>query len=72
MSWETDYQAYYGLMAQAMEMAALADPTLGPQVIGPAQQLLGLLSGGPFEREYYDVRFTANGVEMPTLITLTD
>jgi hypothetical protein len=43
-----------------------------PQQTVAMSQMMGQLANGPFEREFYDVRFTTNGVEMPTTITLSD
>jgi len=72
MSFDMDAQRYYALFGDVMSAATAFDPTLVPQDTQALTQLMGQIANGPFEREYYDVRFTANGVEMPTITTFTD
>jgi hypothetical protein len=72
MSWDMDMRAYYQLFGEIMDVASTFDPTMLPQQTVAMSQMMGQLANGPFEREFYDVRFTTNGVEMPTTITLSD
>ena len=72
MSFDMDAQRYYELFGDIMNAAAAFDQTMLPEQTLALNQIMAQFSNGPFEREYYDVRFTANGVEMPTTITLSD
>ena len=72
MSWDMDAQRYYALFGDIMSAATAFDPTLVPEQTQALSQIMGQIANGPFERQYYDVRFTPNGVEMPTTVTFTD
>jgi hypothetical protein len=72
MSADIDMRRYYEVFGEIMDAASSFDPTIIPQQTLAMSQMMGQLGNGPMERETYDVRFTANGVEMPTTITLSD
>lgn len=72
MSWDADSQRYYALFGEIMDAVSVFGPPRIPGETAAINQIMSQLSGGPFEREYYDIRFTANGVEMPSTMTFTD
>ena len=72
LSTELDYKRYYAMFNDMLELAASADPNTPAAMLLPMQRLMTLVSEGPIERETMDLRFTANGVEMPVTITLAE
>jgi hypothetical protein len=72
LSTELDYKRYYAMFNDMMELAASADPNAPAAMLLPMQRLMTLISEGPIARETLDLRFTANGVEMPVTITLAE
>jgi hypothetical protein len=72
MSWDMDFKRYYQLFGDVMNAASAFDPTMIPAQTQAVGDIMGQFANGPFDREFYDVRFTANGIEMPTTMTFTD
>lgn len=71
-SWELDYKGYYALFNDLMALAASANPNTPAATLLPMQRLMTQLADGPIDRETFDMRFTANGIEMPITVTLVD
>jgi hypothetical protein len=72
MSFDMDFQRYYELFGDVMDaVSAFGLPVVSEDTLA-INEIMGQLADGPFEREFYDIRFTANGVEMPSAMTFTD
>ena len=73
MAWDIDYRRYYELVDEVMTLGAAVDPASSPPAqVAAARQMMELMSSGPIERGTFDMRFTANGVELPMVMTLAD
>ncbi len=72
MSFDMDAQRYYALFAEVMDVVSVFGPAAVPGEAQALNQVMSQLANSPIERSYSDVRFTANGMEMPSTMTFTD
>ena len=71
MTMSVDMQEYYGLQAEAIEMAAQMDPSMPVAVVNAMTGMMRSIQD-MYSREHVTVRFTERGVEIPVRIEMAD
>lgn len=70
-TFEMDAARYYNFVAATTALRAAGDDPATPEVLQAMQDILGVMEE-TFERMYFNVNFTEQGIEMSSKVTLAD